>query len=60
MDFGDVCDGPQGRWSAINNVESAGKMEAMEGEVVTAGEIFINECISSCSTVHQGVGFDHV
>ena len=49
--FGDVGDGTRGGGSAINDMEGAGCVESVEGEVVTAGEIFINKCISSCSCV---------
>ena len=45
-------DGSQCQGSAINNVEGVRVMEAVQGEVVTAGEVFINKCISSCSTIN--------
>jgi hypothetical protein len=50
----------RGRGSAIDDVEGSWCDELGEGEVVTAGKLFVYESISGSATVNQGVGPDHI
>lgn len=56
--FCNVCDVARGDLSSINNFQSTGNFQRLQGKVVIFCQVLVNKSITSYSTINQGMGAD--